>query len=79
MTTSFIGWIAAVFVENLAEPALKVCLFLLSYCIFPKARCVRVGEIWRILIGLIEHFSTATRISSVFLNQLRDEPDIFVR
>src|SRR5439155_17284458 len=49
-----------------------------GYGIFLKARCVRVGEIRRFLVRLIEHFSSATRISSVFLDQLGDEPDIFV-
>jgi hypothetical protein len=39
---------------------------------FPDTRCVRVGKIRRILIGLIEHFSATTRITSVFLDQLGD-------
>src|SRR5438034_11136899 len=50
-----------------------------GYGIFLKTRCVRVGEIRRILVWLIEHFSSATRISSVFLDQLGDEPDVFFR
>src|ERR1700757_1212269 len=33
--------------------------------IFPEARCVRISQIRRILIRLIEHFSSATRISRV--------------
>jgi hypothetical protein len=49
-----------------------VRLFLGGYRIFLKARRVRVSKIRRILIGLIEHFSAATRISAVFLDQRRD-------
>jgi hypothetical protein len=47
-------------------------LFLRGYCVFLKTRRVRVGEIRRILVGLIEHFSSAARISAVLLDQRRD-------
>jgi len=53
-------------------------LFLRSHRAFLKTRRVRVSEIRRILIGLIEHFSSAARISAVLLDQRRDQPDIFV-
>ena len=46
--------------------------------IFAETRRVGVGEIRRVLIGLIEHFSSAARISAVLLDQGRDQPDIFV-
>jgi hypothetical protein len=62
----------AVFGQKLAEAALPVRLFLVGYGIFLKARCVRVGEIRRILVRLVEHFSSATRILRVFLDQRRD-------
>ena len=42
------------------------------YGIFLKARCVRVRQIGRILIRLIEHFSLATRTSALSLDQGRD-------
>jgi hypothetical protein len=54
------------------ELALPVCLFLGGYRIFLKARCVRVRQIGRILIRLIEHFSLATRTSILSLDQGRD-------
>ena len=47
-------------------------LFLRSNRAFQKARRVGVGEIRRILVGLIEHFSSAARISAVLLDQRRD-------
>jgi hypothetical protein len=53
-----------------SSPAVR--LFLRSYGIFLKARRVRVGEIRRVLVGLIEHFSSAARISAVLLDQRRD-------
>jgi hypothetical protein len=53
-------------------------LFLRSHRAFLKTRRVGVGEIRRILVGLIEHLSSTTRISSVLLDQRRDQPDIFV-
>jgi hypothetical protein len=37
-----------------------VGLFLRSYRVFLETRRVRVGEIRRILVRLIEHFSSAT-------------------
>ena len=43
-------------------------LFLRSYRVFLKTRRVRVGEIRRFLVRLIEHFSSATRIPGVFLD-----------
>src|SRR5262245_6606278 len=68
----------AVFGQKLAELALPARLFLSGYGIFLKARCVMVCEIRSILVWLIEHFSPAARISPVLLDQLCDEPDIFV-
>ena len=53
-------------------------LFLRSHRAFLKTRRVGVGEIWGILVRLIEHFSSAARISAVLLDQRRDQPDIFV-
>jgi hypothetical protein len=47
-------------------------LFLGRYYVFLDAWCVRVGQIRRILIRLIEHFSLATRTSAVFPDQRRD-------
>ncbi len=40
--------------------------------IFSDALRVGVGEIRRILVRLIEHFSSAARISAVLLDQRRD-------
>jgi hypothetical protein len=71
MTVLVTGFSPAVF-GPLTEPALPVRLFLLGHPIFLKARGVRVGQIRSILIRLIEHFSPATRISAVFLDQRRD-------
>src|SRR4030095_10487643 len=47
-------------------------LFLRSDCVFLETLRVRVGEIRRILVRLIEHFSSTTRISGVFLDQRCD-------
>ena len=49
-----------------------VDLFLRSDRVFLKTRRVGVGEIRRILVGLIEHFSSAARISAVLLDQGSD-------
>jgi hypothetical protein len=43
-------------------------LFLRGYCVFLKTRRVGVGEVWRILIRLIEHFSLATGAAVVSLD-----------
>ena len=43
-------------------------LFLRSHRVFLKTLRVGVGEIRRILVGLIEHFSSAARISAVLLD-----------
>jgi hypothetical protein len=43
-------------------------LFLCSHRAFLKTLRVGVGEIRRILVGLIKHFSSAARISAVFLD-----------
>ena len=51
---------------------LRPSSFLAGYHIFLRARCIWVSKIRCILIGLIEHFPSATRIAAVFLDQLRD-------
>ena len=47
-------------------------LLLRSNRAFLKTRRVGVGEIRRILVGLIEHFSSAAGIFRIFLDQRRD-------
>ena len=64
---------------NMTVPVSPRGLVLAGNHIFTDARRVRVGEIRRILVGLIEHFSSAAGISAVLLDQSRDQPNIFVR
>jgi hypothetical protein len=53
-------------------------LFLRSDRVFLKTRCVGIGKVRCILVRLIEHFSSATRISAVLLDQSGDQPDVLV-
>src|SRR5438552_7744302 len=52
--------------------------FLGGHHLLVEARGVRVGQIRRLLIRLIKHFSSAAGIFRIFLKQVGIKPDVFV-
>jgi hypothetical protein len=55
-----------------ARVLLRKYSFLGSHHTLVEARGVKVGQIRRFLVWLIEHFSSAAGIFLIFLDQLRD-------